>query len=366
MQTAETYLELVRERGKQGLPRERVYRQLFNPDLYLMAYGKIYRNAGAMTHGVTDETPDGMGLPKIDAIIEALRYERYHWLPARRTYIPKQNGSKRPLGLPVCSDKLVQEVIRLILQAYYEPQFSPHSHGFRPQRSCATALREIYYHWAGTSWFIEGDISHCFDSLDHELLLAELQEHIHDSRFLKLVPELLEAGYMEEWTLNQTWSGVPQGGIVSPLLSNILLNRLDSYVETVLIPQYTKGVKRKLNPEYVHLMNNSRYHRKRGRVEKAEALRTQAQHLPAVAIHDPDYRRLKYVRYADDFLLGFVGPKAEAEEIKRQLRTFLREELKLELSEDKTLITNARKEAAKFLGYEVTTLQANDKRFLTA
>jgi len=143
MQTAETYLELVRERGKQGLPRERVYRQLFNPDLYLMAYGKIYRNAGAMTHGVTDETPDGMGLPKIDAIIEALRYERYHWLPARRTYIPKQNGSKRPLGLPVWSDKLVQEVIRLILQAYYEPQFSPHSHGFRPQRSCATALREI-------------------------------------------------------------------------------------------------------------------------------------------------------------------------------------------------------------------------------
>ncbi len=327
MQSAVTYLELVRERGNKGLPLERVYRQLFNRDLYLMAYGKIYRNTGAMTHGVTDETPDGMSLAKIDAIIEALRYERFQWLPARRVYIPKKNGKKRPLGLPDWSSKLVQEVTRLILQAYYEPQFSSHSHGFRPERSCATALREIYYHWAGTAWFIEGDISQCFDKLSHELLLADLQEHIHDGRFIKLVRELLEAGYMEDWTLNQTWSGVPQGGIVSPVLSNILLNRLDSYVETVLIPQYTK--------------------------------------LPAVDIHDPDYRRLKYVRYADDFLLGFVGPKAAAEEIKHQLRQFLREELKLELSEDKTLITNARKEAAKFLGYEVTTLQANDKRFLT-
>src|SRR6266702_2859464 len=163
MQSAVTYLELVRERGNKGLPLERVYRQLFNRDLYLMAYGKIYRNTGAMTHGVTDETPDGMSLAKIDAIIEALRYERFQWLPARRVYIPKKNGKKRPLGLPDWSSKLVQEVTRLILQAYYEPQFSSHSHGFRPERSCATALREIYYHWAGTAWFIEGDISQCFD-----------------------------------------------------------------------------------------------------------------------------------------------------------------------------------------------------------
>ena len=163
MQSAETYLELIRERGKKRLPLERVYRQLFNKDLFLMAYGKIYRNKGAMTHGVTDETPDGMSLKKIDAIIEALRYERYQWLPARRTYIPKKNGKKRPLGMPVWSDKLVQEVVRLILEAYYEGQFSDHSHGFRPERGCHTALREIYYNWHGTAWFIEGDISQCFD-----------------------------------------------------------------------------------------------------------------------------------------------------------------------------------------------------------
>ena len=155
MRTADTILGLIRERGKKGLPLERVYKLLFNKDLYLMAYGKIYRNAGAMTHGVTNETPDGMSLEKMAAIIEALRYERYQWLPARRTYIPKKNRKKRPLGMPVWSDKLVQEVIRLILEAYYEGPFSRHSHGFRPERGCHSALQEIYHEWVGTAWFIE-------------------------------------------------------------------------------------------------------------------------------------------------------------------------------------------------------------------
>src|SRR5215472_7434068 len=156
MQTADAILGLIGERGKKGLPLEqRVYRLLYSRDLYLMAYGKIYRNTGAMTHGVTDETPDGMSLAKIDAISEALRYERFQWLPARRTYIPKKNGKKRPLGMPVWSDKLVQEVLRLLLEAYYEPQFSDHSHGFRPERSCATALRTIHKKWSGVTWFIE-------------------------------------------------------------------------------------------------------------------------------------------------------------------------------------------------------------------
>ncbi len=216
MQNAATYLELVRERGKKGLPLERVYRQLFNRDLFLMAYGKIQRNKGAMTHGVTDETPDGMSLKKIDTIIELLRYERYEWLPARRVYIPKKTGKKRPLGLPIWSDKLVQEVIRLILEAYYEPKFSEYSHGFRPERSCATALREIYYHWEGIAWFIEGDIKACFDRIDHGTLLKIVSEHVHDGRFINLMRELLEAGYMEDWTWNETTTGTPQGGVVTP------------------------------------------------------------------------------------------------------------------------------------------------------
>ncbi len=363
MQSATTYLELIRERGKKGLPLERVYRHLFHPDLFLMAYGKIYRNTGAMTHGVTDETPDGMSLEKIDALIAALRSERYQWLPARRTYIPKKNGKKRPLGMPVWSDKLVQEVIRLILEAYYEPTFSAHSHGFRPERSCATALREIYYNWHGTTWYIEGDISQCFDKLDHELLLTTISEKIHDGRFINLLRKLFDAGYMEEWTFNRTLSGVPQGGIVSPLLANILLDKLDKFVETVLIPKYTRG-KRRANPEYKHLMEGARYHRKRGNAHKAEEMRTQAQTLPSYNVHDPNFRRLKYVRYADDFLIGFTGPRSEAEEIKRELALFLKEELKLELSEAKTLLTHARTEPARFLGYHISTMQDDTKRSL--
>lgn len=315
-----------------------------------------------MTHGVTDETPDGMSLEKIDAIIEALRYERYQWLPARRTYIPKKNGKKRPLGMPVWSDKLVQEVIRLILEAYYEPQFSEHSHGFRPERGCHTALREIHHQWKGTTWFIEGDISQCFDKLSHELLIETLNEHIHDGRFINLMRELFDAGYMEDWTYNQTLSGVPQGGIISPILANILLDKLDKFVETDLIPKYTRGVKRKLNMKYIHLMKNSLRQRQRGNAEKAEELRKLAQTLPTQDMNDPEYRRLKYVRYADDFLLGFIGPKKEAEEIKEQLGEFLRNELKLELSVAKTLITHARTEAARFLGYEITIIQEDGKQ----
>jgi group II intron reverse transcriptase/maturase len=363
MRNADTILGLIRERGSKGLPLERVYKLLYEKDLYLKAYGKIYGNKGAMTHGVTDETPDGMSLDKIDAVIKALRYERYQWLPARRVHIPKKNGKKRPLGMPVWSDKLLQEVLRLILEAYFEPQFSDHSHGFRPKRGCHTALREVYHKWKGTVWFIEGDISQCFDRLDHELLINALEKHIHDGRFIALMRGLLDAGYMEDWTFNQTLSGVPQGGVVSPILSNILLDTLDKFVETVLIPKYTKGAKKskRLNLEYQRLANRAFRERQKGNVEEAGRLKKQYQRLPSLAI-GPHYRRLHYVRYADDFLLGFVGTKAEAEEIKQQLGEFLRDELKLELSQAKTLITHARSEAAKFLGYEVTVLHEDGKQ----
>src|SRR6266704_1985583 len=192
MRDAATVLEIIRERGRRGLPLERVYRCLFNRDLYLLAYGKLYRNAGAMTPGATRETVDGMNLGKIEAIIDALRQERYRWTPVRRAYIEKKGSSKkRPLGLPTWSDKLLQEVLRLILEAYYEPQFSDRSHGFRPGRGCHTALLEVYHRWIGTKWFIEGDIAQCFDALDHKILLSILREKIHDNRFLRLIDHLL-------------------------------------------------------------------------------------------------------------------------------------------------------------------------------
>src|SRR5713226_160113 len=282
---------------------------------------------------------------------------RWGGRPPRRPF-----GKKRPLGVTTWSDKLLAEVIRMILSAYFEPQFSEHSHGFRPGRGCHTALREIYYAWKGVTWIIEGDISDCFGSLDHELLISALSEKIHDGRFLALLKKLLDAGYLEEWSYHQTLSGVPQGSIVSPILSNILLDKLDTFVETVLIPQHSRGKRRKANKHYTHLLDQAKGLFKQGQKEAAQRVRRQAQQLPSYDTQDPNYRRLRYCRYADDFVLGFTGPKSEAEEIKQQLRTFLREELKLELSEEKTLITHARSGAARFLDYEVTVRQENRKR----
>ncbi len=167
MRNAETVLGVLRERGTRRWPLERIYRLLFNPELYLLAYGRIYSNKGAMTPGVTGETADGMSMEKIERIIDALRHERYRFSPVRRVYIPKKNGKLRPLGMPTWPDKLLGEVIRLLLEAYYEPQFSGNSHGFRPGRGCHTALRDVAETWTGTTWFIEGDISDCLDPCSH-------------------------------------------------------------------------------------------------------------------------------------------------------------------------------------------------------
>jgi group II intron reverse transcriptase/maturase len=359
MQSAETVLGVLRERGRRGLPCNELYRQLFNPQLYLVAYGRIYSNKGAMTPGATAETVDGMSLDKIGRITDALRHERYRFRPARRVYIPKRTGKRRPLGLPTWSDKLVGEVVRLLLEAYYEPTFSDHSHGFRPGRGCHTALRDVAYGWSGTTWFIEGDISDCFGSLDHSSLLSTLAERIHDNRFLRLVRDMLQAGYLEDWVWNATHSGAPQGGVASPILSNIYLHRLDEFVETVLIPEYTRGGRRARNPAYRRVTEGIARARGRGDRAAVRALRKQLRSLPSVDPQDHRYRRLRYTRYADDTLLGFTGPKHEAEQIKARLAQFLRDDLKLELSQEKTLITHARTGAARFLGYEIT-VQHND------
>jgi group II intron reverse transcriptase/maturase len=361
MQNADTVLGVLRERGRRGLPLEELYRQLFNPQLYLLAYGRIYANKGAMTPGASGETADGMSLGKIGRIIDALRHERYRFSPVKRVYIPKKSGQLRPLGLPPWSDKLVGEVVRLLLEAYYEPQFSDRSHGFRPRRGCHTALREVANTWTGTTWFVEGDVSDCFGSFDHERMVEILAEKIHDNRFLRLMRNMLKAGYLEDWRWNATLSGVPQGGVVSPVMSNIYLHKLDSFVETVLIPEYTRGRVRKQDTDYARVRAASNRARKRGDRDTARELRKQLRSMPSGDPRDPGYRRLHYCRYADDTLLGFAGPKAEAEEIKARLAAFLRDDLKLELSPGKTLITHARTQAARFLGYEITVLH-NDRK----
>jgi group II intron reverse transcriptase/maturase len=361
MREAATVLDVLRERGRRGLPLERLYRQLFNPQLYLLAYGRLYSNEGAMTPGPDSETVDGMSLGKIGRIIDALRHERFRFKPVRRIYIPKKNGKKRPLGLPSWSDKLVGEVVRLLLEAYYEPRFSDLSHGFRPNRGCHTALSEVANRWSGTTWFIEGDIADCFGSLDHNIMLSTLAGDIHDGRFLRLLRNMLQAGYLEDWVWHNTLSGAPQGGVASPILSNIYLDRLDSFVEKVLIPEYTRGVGRVPNPAYQEVEKLVVRARRRGDRPAVRALRKQRRSLPSKDPTDPGFRRLRYVRYCDDHLLGFTGPKAEAEEIKTRLAEFLRDELKLELSQEKTLITHARTGAARFLSYEITVQHADHK-----
>jgi retron-type reverse transcriptase len=307
MRTAETILNIIRERGQRGLPVEDLYRLLYNPDLYLRAYAKLNSNTGAMTPGVTKETVDGMSLEKINTIIEALRSERYRWTPARRTYIPKKNGKLRPLGMPSWSDKLLQEVIRSILEAYYEPQFSEHSHGFRPKRGCHTALKEITQKGRATKWFIEGDISACFDRIDHTILVEILQDKIHDNRFMRLIKGLLDAGYLENWKYNVTYSGVPQGAVVSPILSNLVLDKLDKYVECELIPAYTRGLRRIVYPPYRDLTKAASIARKAGKLEEARKLNQQAQSIPSRDPNDPNFRRLWYTRSVDRKLFSVNG-----------------------------------------------------------
>ena len=361
MQAAEVVLDVLRERGRKGLPLTQLYRQMFNKDLYLLAYGNIYSNKGAMTPGASKETADGMSEEKIEQIIGLMRNERYRFSPARRVCIPKKNGKLRPLGLPSWSDKLVGEVVRLLLEAYYEPGFSDLSHGFRKRRGCHTALRKIHDTWTGTVWFIEGDICDCFGSLDHEILLMILAGKIHDQRFLRLIQHMLKAGYLEDWEYRETLSGCPQGGVVSPILSNIYLHKLDEFIEQELIPQYTRGTSRKDNPDYKRIQRQLAAARQRGDRAAARDLGKQLRRLPSKDPMDPGYRRLRYLRYADDVLLGFTGPKAEAEQIKARLAEFLRETLGLELSQPKTLITHARSQPARFLGYHVRVQHCDTK-----
>jgi group II intron reverse transcriptase/maturase len=365
MRDAEKILSIISERGKNKKPLKRIYRILYNPQLYLAAYQNIYANKGALTKGANDETADGMSRTKITNIIAKLRTETYRWTPVRKTYIEKQNGKQRPLGLPSWSDKLLQEVIRMILDAYYDCQFSDKSHGFRTGKGCKTALEAITHHkrgWKSIKWFIEADITQCFESIDHKILLQILEEKIDDKRLLRLIENFLHCGYLEDWKYNETLSGCPQGSILSPLLSNIYLTKLDQYVERTLIPKYTTGKARADNKEYVAISNQRYKHQRHKNWAKAREFEKIAQKMPSLDPFDPTFKRLYYIRYADDVLLGLSGSKKEAEAVKSDIALYLQEMLKLQLNQEKTLITHAKKsERARFLGYDVHVLHADMK-----
>lgn len=354
---------------------QRLYRNLYNPEFYLLAYKNIYTNEGSMTPGVDGETLDGMSSPRIERIIGALRDRSYSPNPARRTYIAKKNSKKqRPLGIPSGDDKLVQEVVRMILESIYEPTFSDQSHGFRPKRSCHTALEQLQRTFAGINWFVEGDIQACFDSFDHHVLIDILRRRIDDEAFIALMWKFLKAGYMEQWQYHKTYCGTPQGSGISPILANIYLHELDTHMKEYKAG-FVKGnrLNRKVNPVYNKLNAEvQRYKRqcaedwhtlteaeKKERAGVLRRLRERQRSVPSKLFRDESYKNLQYVRYADDFLVGIIGSKEDAETLKADLAAFLKEKLNLTLSAEKTKITHST-DRARFLGYDISISKSQE------
>ena len=355
----------------EGYKYEKLYRNLYNPEFFLIAYQKLYAKEGNMTPGSDGKTIDGMSLARIRNLVNRLKDHSYQPSPSRRVYIEKKNGRKRPLGIPAVDDKLVQEVVRIILEQIYEDSFSKSSHGFRPERSCHTALKQVQLTFTGAKWFVEGDIKGFFDNIDHHILIGLLRRRIHDEYFISLIWKFLRAGYLEDWTYNNTYSGTPQGGIVSPLLANIYLHELDKFMEEYKV-RFDRGKRRQRNSQYrkleVQVGNLNRKCKKdwsamneAERVETLNALKNLRKHkleMPYTDQMDGGYKRLQYVRYADDFLIGVIGSKEDAIQVKEDVKNFLIERLKLEMSYEKTLITHAQ-DKARFLGYNVTLSKSN-------
>lgn len=352
---------------------QRLYRNLYNPDFYLLAYKNIYANGGSMTPGVNGITIDGMSSQRIAKLIESLKDRSYQPNPARRTYIAKKNNpaKKRPLGIPSGDDKLVQEVVRMLLESIYEPNFSDASHGFRPQKSCHTALTKIQKTFTGAKWFVEGDIKACFDSFDHHVLIDILRKRIDDEAFISLMWKFLKAGYMEQWQYHMTYSGTPQGSGMSPILANIYLNELDRYMGEYKAMFYKPT--RTANPAHRNMASKIFYYKaKNDKVwddlsveEKKECARTLRQmrseqrKLPTHPVQETSYKAIQYVRYADDFIVGVIGSHEDAKKLKQDLTVFLKEKLGLTLSTEKTKITNTA-ENARFLGYDISVSRSQD------
>lgn len=361
-------ITLTKHSNNKNYKYKRLYRLLYNEQLYLNAYQRIYSNNGSMTKGTDNKTVDGMSVERIKKIILTLKDESYQPQPARRTYIPKKNGKMRPLGIPSFDDKLLQEVIKMILEAIYEGHFEDTSHGFRPNKSCHTALDKIQKTFTGVKWFIEGDIRSFFDNINHDTLINIMKERIEDERFFRLIRKFLNAGYMEDWTFHNTFSGTPQGGIISPVLANIYLDKFDKYINEY-ISKFNRGKDRKRTAEYRKnevalskarnaLKNASNEAERQTAISSIRQLEKERVNIPYSDPMDKSYARLFYVRYADDWLCGVIGSKDDCMKIKEDIKNFLYNELQLELSEEKTLITNAKK-CAKFLSYEIRVRQSN-------
>ena len=362
MQPTTEILEKTRENSRNNHEEifTRLYRYMLRPDLYYLAYKNLYANKGAATKGVNDDTADGFSEEKVNRIIQVLSTGTYAPHPARWTYIDKKQNSakKRPLGIPTFTDKLVQEVLRMILESVYEPMFSKFSHGFRPGRSCHTALKSIKNEFTGVTWFVEGDIKGCFDNIDHHVLVGIIGSKIKDARLIQLIWKFLKAGYMENWRYHATYSGCPQGGIVSPLLANIYLNELDKFA-AALAKEFYHPKAHTRTTEYdriTYLARKAKKQLETAAGQEKTALYKQVKQLKAQLVKTPYTPKtdkvMKYIRYADDFIIGVKGDRADCEYIKRRFSEFISQTLKMELSEEKTLITHS-SQYARFLGYDI-------------
>jgi group II intron reverse transcriptase/maturase len=346
----------------------RLYRYLLREDIYYAAYQKLYANKGAATKGIDSDTADGFGEKYVQTLITELKDGTYRPKPVRRHYIKKANGKMRPLGIPSFRDKLLQEAIRLILEAIYEPTFSDYSHGFRPNRSCHTCIKQLKIEFTGAIWFIEGDIKGCFDNIDHEVLIEILQRKIKDSKLVNLIRLFLKAGYIEEWKYNRTHSGTPQGGILSPILANIYLSELDNKVVEIKVG-FDSPRSAELTEEYrlmdkeVKRLSYWIDHTKDAQQRQSliDELKGRRSELRKIPCKPKDNKRLVYVRYADDWLIGICGDRGDCEAIKAQIGTYLESALKLELSEEKTLVTHSSKRV-RFLGYDISVRRSQEVR----
>ena len=375
MRSPENVLESLKSKAcNKSYKYERLYRNLYNPQFYLLAYQRIQAKPGNMTAGTDGKTIDGMGMARINALIEKMRDFSYQPNPARRTYIPKSNGKMRPLGIPSFDDKLIQEVVRLILESIYEPTFSDCSHGFRINKSCHTALKYVQKYFTGTKWFVEGDIKGCFDNVDHHVLIAILRKRIADEHFIGLLWKFLKAGYMEDWNYHNTYSGTPQGSIISPILANIYMNELDSYMAEYA-EKFNCGNRRKINPAFKKKLDVCRVKEQRlkrnlskmseeekeGLIAEIRELRRSLKSMPYSDQMDDSYKRICYIRYADDFLIGVIGSKEDAEQIKQDVGCFIRDKLHLEMSEEKTKVTHSSK-PVRYLGYDFKVIHSKNMK----
>ena len=365
-------LEALETVSQQGKPINGIFRLLEDPILWHEAYANISANKGAMTPGVDEVTLDGFSEERVTSIIERLKSGTYRFQPVRRTYVPKKNGKKRPLGISSGDDKLVQEVVRIILERIYEPVFDDHSHGFRSGRSPHTALEQIDRQWTAVKWFVDMDLRDYFNTIPHDLLVKLLSKKIEDKRFLHLIQAMLDAGYLEDWRYHATYSGVAQGSICAPILANVLLHELDMFMNAMK-RRFDQGEKRKENPLYRRYSYHMR--RLRGKwdslkgkeeakhelqriqqeIRRIDQLRKQ---LPSVDPFDDGYKRLSFCRYADDFCIGIIGSRADAEQVRQEVRQFIEHDLRLTIAEEKSHIRHSKK-GVTFVGYELKTYSAD-------